>query len=227
LPPRLRRDDIRVDWCFIPSTVLGGDVFGYHFLSQDRLAIYLIDVCGHGAAAALHSVSVVNALRRQALADVDYGDPASVLAGLNHVFPMDDHDGMFFTAWYGVFAVSQRELLYASAGHPPALLLHAGGDATVPLATRSLGVGIVPAAVYTNASVTTSPGSSLYVFSDGVYEIETREGRRWRLRDFSDLVSQKQGDAATEVARLRDAVQQAALSPGLGDDFSLMVLDLL
>lgn len=39
---------IKSDWRFIPSTQLGGDAFGYHWLDGRYFAIYLLDVCGHG-----------------------------------------------------------------------------------------------------------------------------------------------------------------------------------
>ncbi|MBU1904861.1 MAG: response regulator, partial [Proteobacteria bacterium] len=82
LPPRLE-GDIRTDWEFIPSTSLGGDSFGYHWIDDDHLAIYLLDVCGHGVGAALVSMSAINSLRSESLNDVDFRDPSQVLAGLN------------------------------------------------------------------------------------------------------------------------------------------------
>ncbi len=51
------------DWRFITSTSLGGDSFGYHWLEPDQLAIYLLDVCGHGVGAALLSVSAINTIQ--------------------------------------------------------------------------------------------------------------------------------------------------------------------
>ena len=44
--------DVSADWRFIPSTQLGGDAFGYHWLDADHFAMYLLDVCGHGVGAA-------------------------------------------------------------------------------------------------------------------------------------------------------------------------------
>jgi sigma-B regulation protein RsbU (phosphoserine phosphatase) len=66
LPPRLA-GDIRTDWEFIPSTSLGGDSFGYHWIDADHFAMYLLDVCGHGVGAALLSISVINTLRSESL----------------------------------------------------------------------------------------------------------------------------------------------------------------
>ena len=80
LPPPGEMAGIRADWRFIPSADLGGDAFGYHRLDDDQVAIYLLDVCGHGVGAALLSVSALNAIRGEALPNTDFRDPAAVLA---------------------------------------------------------------------------------------------------------------------------------------------------
>ena len=113
---------MRAQWRFQPSAELGGDIFGYHWINADRLAIYLLDVSGHGVGAALLSVSVFNVLRTQSLQGTDFGDPAAVLKQLNRVFPMERQNNLIFTIWYGVFERSTRRLTYASGGHPPAVL---------------------------------------------------------------------------------------------------------
>jgi phosphoserine phosphatase RsbU/P len=101
---------VRIDWKFIPSNSLGGDAFGYHWLDDDNFAIYLLDISGHGVGAALLSVSVMNALRSESLLNTDFCEPDQVLASLNHAFPGEQHNDMFFTIWYGVFNKSSYSL---------------------------------------------------------------------------------------------------------------------
>src|SRR5262245_21907037 len=66
LPPKLT-GDVRIDWLFVPSTQLGGDMFGYHWLDSDHLAVYLLDVSGHGVGSSLLAVSAANLLSGKAL----------------------------------------------------------------------------------------------------------------------------------------------------------------
>ncbi len=83
LPAPIEEGHIRTAWRLTPSTSLGGDAFGYHWIDQDHFALYLIDVSGHGVGAALLSVSVVNALRMHSLPDTNFKYPRKVLAALN------------------------------------------------------------------------------------------------------------------------------------------------
>src|SRR5205823_2247965 len=89
LPRPLSEGPVRVDWRFIPSTWLGGDSFGYHWLDDDHFAVYLLDVSGHGVGASLLSVSAMNVLRSQALPNTDFRDPGQVLRGLSATFQME------------------------------------------------------------------------------------------------------------------------------------------
>src|SRR5688572_142292 len=75
LPTKLEEGPVRIDWRFVPSTQLGGDAFGYHWLDEKRLAFYLLDVSGHGVGASLLAVTVLNILSHQTLANTDFGDP--------------------------------------------------------------------------------------------------------------------------------------------------------
>lgn len=196
LPARLA-GPVRSDWRFIPSMQLGGDTFGYHWLDDGRLVLYLIDVCGHGVGAALLSISVMNVLRSQSLPSTDFADPAVVLTALNERFPAEAQNNMNFTIWYGVYDRIARELTYASGGHPPAVLVMpgaaeavggapavdgesfvggaegAGGAQVAELCTPNFMVGIFPGVQYESARCSVPEGSRLFVFSDGAYEVAT------------------------------------------------------
>src|SRR5262245_27461400 len=54
---------VRIDWRFVPSAELGGDSLGYFALDENRFAVYMLDVTGHGLASALLGVTVSSVLR--------------------------------------------------------------------------------------------------------------------------------------------------------------------
>ena len=224
IPAPLVTGPVRTDWVFVPSAVLGGDLLGTHALDEDLRAFYLIDVCGHGAGAAMHTASVFNALRNRTLPDTDFRRPGEVLTRLNACFPMESHGGMYLTLWYGVHDARDGALVFASAGHPPALLRPRDGGHTRRLATRNPPIGVLEERRFDEARTTAAPGDRLYLFSDGVYEIETHDGRAWDFKDFEALVSAPRIPEVAESQRLLSAVRGEARGGVLDDDFSLLVV---
>jgi serine phosphatase RsbU (regulator of sigma subunit) len=222
LPPPIAHGPIWAEWAFEPCSKLGGDAFGYRPINDNEYLIYMMDVSGHGAGAAMHSVTIMNLLRQRAVPGADMSDPASVLTALNAMFQMDDHAGMYFTMWYGVYDRRSRELRFACAGHHPAFLFSAGADPT-PLRTRGGVVGADPGTVYRTGAATVPPAASFYLFSDGVFEIVTKDGLEWGLNDFLRLLPGPVPPGQTESAGLCAQVRGLARAE-LDDDFSLLIL---
>ena len=224
LPAPLTTGPVRAEWRFLPSTQLGGDAFGYDWLDPTTFVFYLIDVSGHGAGSAMHSVTVLNVLRQRALPNVDFGNPAEVLSSLNARFQMDSHSGMYFTMWYGVYRAGDRTLSYGSGGHHPAYLVPSDRHESQPLGAPALMIGALPNSEYEVHQTRVPAGSALYLFSDGVFEIVTKDQERWSLSDFLPLLLERPRPGTPEAERLYQAVRQAAGPGPLEDDFSLMVV---
>ena len=214
---------IEVRWDFEACSSVGGDSFGYFWIDDEHFAAYLLDVCGHGVGAALLSVSVMNTLGGRTLRNADARVPEQVLASLNDVFPMERHNNMYFTIWYGVFNRSTRQLRYASAGHPPALLFEPAGPAVEPkqLSIPGLPIGCMDGMLYDGAEVTVPPGGRLYLFSDGVYEVRLLEDREMTLEDFIPIIAQPPS-AADGLRAVRTAVGARQGRMNFDDDFSLV-----
>jgi sigma-B regulation protein RsbU (phosphoserine phosphatase) len=215
---------LRVDWKYQPSTELGGDAFGYHWIDDDHFAVYLLDVCGHGVGASLLSVAAINVLRSGALRDTDFRDPGAVLAALNNAFPMERQNDMYFTLWYGVYHEPSRTLRHASGGHPPALLLKpsANGPAAFEsLRAPGLIVGAMENVVYNSQTCAVPPGASLLVLSDGCYEIRDAIGQVMEFDEFAKFM-QAHGTSPQGLDDLLSWVMERHGDGPLDDDFSIL-----
>ncbi len=226
LPLRLK-GTIATDWCYVPSSQLGGDLFGYHWLDSDRFAMFLFDVAGHGIGASLMSSAIAEALRRRTLPKSDFREPDRVLAALNRAFPMEEHAGRFFTIWYGVYDRTSRKLSYASAGHPPAILLDGVGSAqvsTARLGQPGLLIGVDVDATYEVCTHELSPGSRLYLYSDGVTEATGAEGQLVGIDGLERLLVTNDS-TGSRVDQIHRRIAATAENGGLDDDFSLVEVE--
>jgi phosphoserine phosphatase RsbU/P len=226
LPIEDTSSHVTARWNFIPSTQLGGDAFGYHWLDSDHFAMYLLDVCGHGVGAALLSISVMNVLRSQTLPKTDFHDPVQVLSNLNEAFPMEKHNNMFLTMWYGVYNRLTRNIVYSSAGHPPAVLLNVNEShhwTKQELKTSGLVIGAMPDSEYTFEVAKVSKQGKIYIFSDGVYEIHKSDGSMLQLDEFVNEITRLSSEYPS--GQLKHILQFAEKMNGQGafaDDYSIV-----
>lgn len=220
LPAPLTDGPARTDWRFVPSESLGGDAFGYHWLDERRLAIYLLDVCGHGVGPALLGVSAMNVIHSGAIPGRDTGEPSAVMEGLNELFPMERHNEMFFTLWYGILDVQTGSLRWSGGAHPPAVLIAPDGSLT-RLDSQGLMIGAATGVPYDTDEIIMQPGSRLLLYSDGIFELERPGGPMATLEDYLHAVETKPNqdlDAMLAHARIVQA------SDSFKDDVSVLEL---
>lgn len=221
LPAPMKPDSlVPADWRFETSSDLGGDSFGYHWLSPHQLVIYLLDVCGHGVGSALLSVSALNTIRSRTLPETDFTVPSQVLSALNRLFPMEQQNGKYFTMFYGVFDLNTRQMVHASGGHPPAIAVAPDG-ATTNLSSTGMMIGAIETATFRDVTTTIPAGSRLFVFSDGCYELTSQAGNMMTLSDFTLLLSESVKHPDT-LDRIVAAAQSWQQRQDFEDDFSLI-----
>ena len=216
---------LMVDWKYKPCSELAGDSFGYHWIDDQHFAIYLLDVCGHGVGAALLSVAAINVIRSGALPGVDFREPGAVLGALNHAFPMELQNNLYFTIWYGVYDTSSGTLAYSSGGHPPALLLCPQGETWTSsrLTSNGMIVGVMDDVSFETKTCGIPPGASLYVLCDGCYEILNAAGEVMEYSEFEELMKNHEG-AKDSLAALEAHVLARHGEGPLDDDFSIIRL---
>jgi sigma-B regulation protein RsbU (phosphoserine phosphatase) len=220
LPAPLSSGAVTIDWKFVPSTQLAGDMFGYHWIDKKHLALYLLDVSGHGVGSALLAVSAANVLTAAASTGADPRDPGAVVTRLNDMFQMERHDGKYFTIWYGVYKPAGRTLAYCNAGHPPALLLT--GGQLHQLEADAPAVGMMPDLPYDTRTITVADRARLLVFSDGIFEIEQTDGSMWPFSDFLTHIGAELSADGDLIARHLDYIRQMHGGDVLSDDFSVL-----
>ena len=223
LPPALK-GTVTTEARFIPSARLGGDCFDYFWLYDSLLVMYLLDVSGHGVGSALLSVSVLNVLRSQSLPNTNFFQPSNVLKALNNAFQMENQGEKYFTIWYGVYDQINRKLIYANAGHPPAIVLSGTFENTQVkrLESSGLPIGFLPDTEYEDGYLDIPPGSNLYVFSDGAYEIPQPNDKIWGIEAFIDSLTKFYQTNNSNLELVIDHICHVNRHQPFDDDLSLL-----
>lgn len=225
---------VRFAWKYTPCDELAGDFLNYFPLDERHVAMFVVDVSGHGAASALLAVAVGRLLtghastssllvhRASESSPLEITPPAEVARELNRRFPMESQNGLYFTMAYGVLDVETHELTYVVAGHPP--LIHVPrGAAPCVLPGNGFAIGMVEDVDYDEQMIRLRPGDRVYYYSDGV-----PEAMNAALEQFTDdrmlAVFEKDGSKALSenVDDLFDAVRTWCHPKGPRDDVSIL-----
>ncbi|KOS54888.1 PP2C family protein-serine/threonine phosphatase [Rhodococcus rhodochrous] len=207
---------------------VGGDFYDLFPLAAGTWGLFLGDVCGKGAAAAVMTSVASYTVRAAA---VYASGPAAVLADLNTVLVerYRMHDPRFCTVVFGTLTPDPSpgsfRVTLASGGHPPALLLRADGSADyVPIPGGQL-IGLLPQAHIASAVVRLDPGDTLVLYTDGLTEARSAPGADERygeqaLLDFARALGPvTAGEAVTAVRELLDT-----LGTGVEDDTAVLAV---
>ena len=198
--------------------VIGGDWYDAVRRSDGIVHVTVGDVAGHGVTAAVLMGQLRNAFRAHAY---EHTSPAELLRRmLRHV----DEDEMA-TALCLTLDPYTQELTYASAGHPPSLLVD-GDAAVVSRLGHALAppLGYVQASAIREATVELPRRRTLVAYTDGLVE-----RRGWSIDTGIDLLaSVVELRPSLGAAPLADRIfEEVAPRIGSTDDIALLIVRLL
>jgi phosphoserine phosphatase RsbU/P len=169
-----------------PSGHVGGDLAGFFELSPGRVAVFSVDVSGHGVASAMLTARLAGILigspddRNIALSFNSHGKrdawpPEMVAVRLNRLMIEDLQVDQYFTLAYAEIDLATGHVALVQAGHPHPAIIRAGGDVEF-IGSGGLPIGLFPDAGFDRVEVRLYPGDRLFLVSDGVTECPDPSG---------------------------------------------------
>lgn len=177
------QESTRLRFChrYLPASMMGGDFFHIARLSDDTAGVCICDVMGHGVRAALIT-AMLRALIETHAAEV--ADPGRFLTELNGEFTRilkQTGTLVFATVLYCVINIKDGNAHFARAGHPAPLHVRRGTGEVEAVAfgqgASGPAMGLIPNAQFKTVETKLAPGEFLLFFTDGVIEVEDKNGR--------------------------------------------------
>ncbi|HSW48884.1 MAG TPA: SpoIIE family protein phosphatase [Bryobacteraceae bacterium] len=228
---------IRFAWEFRPCQELAGDFLNVLQLDEHHVGVYILDVSGHGVAAALLSVTLSHVLSPVADRSFLYQavpetpgayrvtPPADVVARLNKHFRMGPRALQYFTMVYGVMDTRTREFRFVTAGHPGPVLA-CPGRAPEVLEASGIPVGLLPDADYEERVVRLRPGDRLYLATDGLTEAENAAGEEFGAARLLEACGQNRNRPLDEsLQEVVSRVEQWCAPAHPGDDVAMLAIE--
>lgn len=223
--PKVR--GFRIHGMNLPARILSGDYYDYIELRDGKLGVVVADVSGKGVPAGLLMAMCRSLLRAVSLSDAS---PCKVLGAVNRYLFPDIREDMFISMNYGVLDPENGRMVFARAGHDPALVFRKAKGEVEELRPRGLALGIDKGEVFErvtkDCSVDLESGDCVLFFTDGVKEAVNANDEEFGMTRLANIFMEAAVMGAEEVVkRIQEAVEDFAGEGAQMDDVTIVAIE--
>ena len=221
-PPYPERHDIDIYGKLKPAKDVGGDLFDF-FIRDEHLFFCIGDVSGKGVPASL-VMAVTRSLFRNISAHL--AEPHMIVHTLNKAMTDGNETNMFVTLFVGVLDLATGRLAYSNAGHDAPLLI--SQDVSTIACDANLPIGVMADLEYTLQETKLQPGSTIFLFTDGLNEAEDILHDQFgdqRIHDVAtSLLADGQPKPDTLINAMTEAVHTFVGEAEQSDDLTMLAI---
>jgi len=219
--PALQGFDISGSSVYCDET--GGDYYDFIEIDEDRLAVVVGDVSGHGVSSALLMATARALIMQRASLQ---GQAAGIINDVNKQLSLDSNQtGNFMTFFYCELSLSERKVCWVRAGHDPALLYDSDTGEFNELKGYGLALGVDYTFEYEEFYRTLAPGQIVLIGTDGIWEMHNEAGEIFGKDRLKKIVQTNASSTAKElIAAIYDALNRYRGAKQPEDDITMVVI---
>jgi serine phosphatase RsbU (regulator of sigma subunit) len=203
-----------------PATYIGGDYYDYIPLSNDRVAVVVADVVGHGVAAAMLMAKLAAECRFCLASEPD---PALAITRLNREICSLTTE-RFITFLLTVYNPRERQMTIVNAGHMAPIILRSNGEIIEPGEEESgIVLGVDGDWNYDAISVDLDPGDTVVMYTDGINEAHNPANAQFGIERIRERLKTEKDHSTIGSGIIKSVTEFMAGAPQ-GDDMCLVVL---
>lgn len=211
------RPDLMIKATLTPAKAVGGDF--YDFFVRDNCLYFCIgDVAGKGVPAALVMTTACGGFR---LLSESESEPVRIVSRMNEMIIRNNSITIFVTFFAGVLNLETGHLRYCNAGHIPPLV-----NGEVLPVNSNLPIGALSDWEYTTQEADLAPGSTLFLYTDGLNEAEDAQNHMFGKKRILEVMQSAQQEPQTLIERMKQAVADFVGDTEQSDDLTMLMIHL-
>ena len=222
-PPFPDRSEFDIYAAMDPAKEVGGDFYDFFLVDDDHLCIVMADVSGKGVPAALFMMSSKIILANNAMSGKS---PAQILTDTNAAVCANNREDMFVTVWLGILELSTGRLTAANAGHEYPVLMKPDGEFELYRDKHGFVLGGMSGMSYKEYEIRLSPGSKLFLYTDGVPEATDKAQEQFGIDRMIGALNEQSSAAPGEILKnVRRSVNEFVKDAEQFDDLTMLCIE--
>lgn len=222
-PPFPERNEFYIYASMNPAKEVGGDFYDFFLIDDNQLALVIADVSGKGFPAALFMMRTM--LMIQSLA-TNTDNPALILEKLNKLICKNNDSKMFVTVWLGILDLNTGVLKASNAGHEFPIIKEPGKQFELYKDKHSFVIGGKKKTKYKEYELVLRPGTTLFLYTDGVPEATNSDGIRFQIDNTLDALNKNPNASVDQLINtVATSVSDFVLDAEQFDDLTMLCIE--
>lgn len=170
-------DNLSINAKMKPAKEVGGDLYDYFYIDENRFAFFIGDVSGKGVPAALFMMRAETLIKHTITSEKSLGE---VVKKINNILCDGNTNNYFITAFIGIAHIKENKLEYVNCGHEPILMKQNGSYNTIE-EKSGIPLGLVSDFAYESDYIPLKEGDAFFLYTDGVSEAQDKDSNLFGL----------------------------------------------
>lgn len=214
-------DDVEIVGELKAAKEVGGDLYDYLDIDEDRVAILIGDVSGKGVPAAMFMMKTITSFRDFAAPGKS---PSQILREVNASIFKGNKKSMFVTCFLAILDKRTGKVVFANAGHNPPII-GSNGNYRFLKANSGFLLGCFKESFLKDEELILKPGESITLYTDGITEAENGQGEYFGNERLLNVFNQRDYTCVIELHHaIKDHIAEFVKDAPQSDDITFLTM---
>lgn len=202
-----------------PAQYVGGDVYDFHRIDNENVAVFVGDVSDHGMASALFAAEAISIFRGLIQSG---SNPEHVMRKLNEQLCKYNNSQYFMTAILAIYNLEKGIVSYVNAGHGYGLVAGTEGAEAIDHRNADRVLGVFETVDYRVKRLNVKPGDTIIIYTDGIAEVKDRDSREFGMKGVMEIASQRLDSPKEYCEKIIEAAETFSCTSTREDDMTVL-----